>query len=129
MRLTFLGSGDAFGSGGRFHTCILVETSETRFLVDCGGSAIAAIQQRGIDTAGLDMMFLTHLHGDHIGGLPYVLLDAHFVRRRTAPLLVAGPPGTSERLVTMMDVLYPGAWAAGFRFPVDITELAAQAPG
>ena len=38
MRLTFLGSGDAFGSGGRFNTCFYVEADGTNFLIDCGAS-------------------------------------------------------------------------------------------
>lgn len=128
MRITFLGTGDAFGSGGRFHTCIFVEAGADQFLVDCGASAITALQQRGVDTAAIGTIFLSHLHGDHFGGLPYVIMDAHFVRKRTAPLLVAGPPGTSARIVAMMNALYPGAWAEGWRFPLEIVELAPGQP-
>jgi ribonuclease BN (tRNA processing enzyme) len=128
MRITFLGSGDAFASGGRFHTCLLVETGADGFLVDCGASAITAIQQRGVDTNGIGTIFLSHLHGDHFGGLPYVILDAHFVRKRAAPLLIAGPPGTRTRTQAMMDALYPGAWAEGWRFPLQIVELAPGEP-
>jgi ribonuclease BN (tRNA processing enzyme) len=124
LRLTFLGTGDAFGSGGRFHTCILVEGESSAFLVDCGASAVTALQQRAVDTNAIGTVFLSHLHGDHFGGLPYVIMDAHFLRRRTAPLVVAGPPGTRARMLAMMEALYPGAWAAGWRFPLEIAELA-----
>lgn len=128
MRITFLGSGDAFASGGRFHTCLFVEAGEDVFLVDCGASAITAIQQRGVDTNAIGTVFLTHLHGDHFGGLPYLILDAHFVRRRATPLRLAGPPGTRARIEAMMDALYPGAWAEGFRFPLEIVELTVGEP-
>ncbi len=49
MRLTFLGSGDAFGSGGRFNTCFYVEADGTNFLVDCGASSLIAMKQCGVE--------------------------------------------------------------------------------
>src|ERR1700722_15513884 len=42
MQVTFLGSGDAFGSGGRFNTCFLVEAAAASFLIDCGASSLIA---------------------------------------------------------------------------------------
>jgi len=77
----FVGSGDAFGSGGRFNTCFLVAGTKTRFLIDCGASTPVALKRAGIDLDGIDGVALTHLHGDHFGGLPFLLLSA------TSPLL------------------------------------------
>ncbi|HXX37308.1 MAG TPA: MBL fold metallo-hydrolase [bacterium] len=128
VRITFLGSGDAFASGGRFHTCMLVQAGADDFLVDCGASAITAMQQRGVRTDSIGAVFLSHLHGDHFGGLPYVIMDAHFVCGRKAPLLVTGPPGTRVRMMDMMEALYPGAWATGWRFPLEIVELEPAQP-
>jgi ribonuclease BN (tRNA processing enzyme) len=93
MELRVLGCGDAFGSGGRFNTCFHVETSATRFLIDCGASALIAMRRFGVEPNGVETVFLTHLHGDHFGGLPFLILDAQLVSRRTAPLTIAGPPG------------------------------------
>jgi hypothetical protein len=45
MRLQFLGSGDALGSGGRFNTCILVESETGAFLIDCGASSLIAMRR------------------------------------------------------------------------------------
>ncbi len=91
MRLQFLGSGDAFGSGGRFNTCILVESETGAFLIDCGASSLIAMRKYGIDPNLLDTVFISHLHGDHFGGLPFLILDAQFYSRRTRPLTLVGP--------------------------------------
>lgn len=48
VSVTFLGSGDAFGSGGRFQTCVLVTSSTTRFLLDCGASSLIALKKQGV---------------------------------------------------------------------------------
>lgn len=48
----FLGSGDAFGSGGRFQTCIYVDAGQTRFLFDCGASSLVAMKRFGVAPSG-----------------------------------------------------------------------------
>ena len=49
MRVKFLGSGDAFGSGGRLNTCFLVDRGEASFLIDCGASAMISIRRFSVD--------------------------------------------------------------------------------
>jgi ribonuclease BN (tRNA processing enzyme) len=123
MRLRFLGSGDAFGSGGRFHTCFYVErTAGAPFLVDFGASSLIALKRWGVDPNTIGTIFVTHLHGDHFGGLPFLILDGQF-RGRTTALTVAGPPGTEARLAEAMEVLFPGSSRVRRRFPVDVVEL------
>jgi ribonuclease BN (tRNA processing enzyme) len=107
-----LGCGDAFGSGGRLHTSFMLDAPGTRLLIDCGTSALIAMHRSRIDPARLDAVVLSHLHGDHFGGLPFLLLDAAFVSRRSTPLLVAGPPGTLARLRRTTEALFPGFWGA-----------------
>jgi ribonuclease BN (tRNA processing enzyme) len=82
MKLTIVGSGDAFGSGGRFNTCFWLETANGTLLVDCGASSLVALKARGLDHARVDGIVLSHLHGDHFGGLPFLLLDAQLPARR-----------------------------------------------
>jgi ribonuclease BN (tRNA processing enzyme) len=67
MRLTVIGSGDAFGSGGRSNTCFHLETAHGTLLVDCGASAPVALKARKIDFNRVDGVVLSHLHGDHFG--------------------------------------------------------------
>jgi ribonuclease BN (tRNA processing enzyme) len=124
MRLTVLGSGDAFGSGGRFHTCFLLETGNGTLLVDCGASALIALKAHLVDPNGIDGIILSHLHGDHFGGLPFLLLDAQFLGRRDEPLLIAGPPGSRARIDQAMEVLFPRSTANKWRFSWEVLEIA-----
>lgn len=128
MELRVLGCGDAFGSGGRLHTCFHVEASATRFLIDCGATALIAMRRFGVDPNGIETVFLTHLHGDHFGGLPFLILDAQLVSRRTTPLTIAGPPGLRERLPALMEALFPGSSEVERRFAVRLVEIDPEIP-
>ena len=123
MRVTFLGSGDAFSAGGRFQTCILVETGESRVLVDCGGTSLTALRRHGVDPNTIDAILLTHLHGDHFGGVPLLILEAMVSTNRTRPLTVAGPDRTEDRVRDLGEVLYPDMWRHEGGFPLTFTEV------
>lgn len=123
MRVQVLGSGDAFGSGGRFHTCFAVLRGGASFLIDCGASAMIAIRRYGIDPNQIAAIFLSHLHGDHFGGLPFFILDAQLVSRRTSPLAIVGPEGLSARLEALMEASFPGSSRARRNFPVEVVEI------
>lgn len=124
MRVQFIGCGDAFGSGGRFNTCFHVTAAASAFLIDCGASSMVALRKLGVDPNGIATIFITHLHGDHFGGLPFFILDAQLVSRRVTPLAIAGPPGLAARLRLAMEALFPGSSASKQRFPLDVIELA-----
>jgi ribonuclease BN (tRNA processing enzyme) len=126
MRLQVLGCGDAFGSGGRFHTCFHVSAGSASFLVDCGASSLIAMRRFGVDPNTIRTVLISHLHGDHFGGLPFLLLDAQFVSRRTTPLTIAGPPTLSARLQALRETMFPGSTESDLGFPLDIVELAPQ---
>jgi ribonuclease BN (tRNA processing enzyme) len=123
MKLRFLGTGDAFGSGGRFNTCFYVEHRHGAFLIDCGASSLIPMRKFGIDPNSIQVIFITHLHGDHFGGLPFLILDAQLVSRRATSLTVAGPPGLRDRLFAAMEVLFPGSSHIERQFALDIREL------
>jgi len=123
VRVEFLGSGDAFGSGGRFQTCILLRSRAACCLIDCGASSLVAIKKAGVDPNEIDAILISHLHGDHFGGIPFFLLDAQLVSRRLKPLSIAGPPGIRERVRSAMEVLFPGSSDIDQRFALSFTEL------
>jgi ribonuclease BN (tRNA processing enzyme) len=123
IQVRFLGTGDAFGHGGRLQTCILVQTTTCRFLIDFGASAMISLYRFGIDPNTIDMIVLTHLHGDHFGGLPFFILDAQLNSKRTDPLVIAGPAGTRKRLTSAMELMFPGSSKVKQRFDIEVYEL------
>lgn len=125
MRLTFLGSGDAFGSGGRMQACLLLHGGPEPMLLDCGATALVAMKRAGVDPNEIGTVALSHLHGDHFGGLPFMILDGQFTRR-TRPLLIAGPPGTQARVEAAMEVFFLGSTRVTRRFETRFEELMPQ---
>jgi len=123
VTLTFLGSGDAFGSDGRLQTCLALRGGGPTILLDCGASSLIALKRGGIAPNDVAAVVVSHLHGDHFGGLPFLVLDGQFARR-SAPLVVAGPPGVRERVERAMEVFFPGATRVERRFAVEFIELA-----
>jgi ribonuclease BN (tRNA processing enzyme) len=123
MQLTVVGCGDAFGSGGRFNTCFLVESSGKTLALDFGASSMVALKHHGISPNVIDGVVLSHLHGDHFGALPFLLLDSQFDTRREKPLTIVGPMGTRERVLGLMEAMFPGSSKNKWRFPFEILDL------
>jgi ribonuclease BN (tRNA processing enzyme) len=96
VTVTFIGAGNAFADGGRSHACIHVQAPGTSLLLDCGGSSLPMIRRR-MDPAEIEAVAVTHLHGDHFGGIPF-LLDQQKWSYRKRPLLIGGPPSLRQRL-------------------------------
>ncbi len=119
----FVGSGDSFGSGGRFQTCILVDGPGCRFAVDFGTSSLIALAQQGIEHNSIDAIVLSHLHGDHCGGVPFLLIDAMLAARRTRPLTIAGPRDLRARMDAIREALFPGSHMMTPRFPLHWIEM------
>jgi ribonuclease BN (tRNA processing enzyme) len=122
MRLRFVGCGDAFGSGGRFNTCFHVSGRDVNFLIDCGATSLPALKQHDIARENIDLILITHFHGDHFAGLPFLLLDAQFTRR-SRPLVIAGPEGIETRLTQVMEALFEHSSQTRQRFELSVIAL------
>jgi len=107
MKLTIAGSGDEFASGGRLNTCFHVRSGDGGFLIDCGATALVSLKRAGLSTDDVDTIFISHLHGDHFGGLPFFLIDALFVARRTKPLALVGPAALEARFHIACEAMFP----------------------
>jgi ribonuclease BN (tRNA processing enzyme) len=125
MQLQFIGCGDALGSGGRANTCFHVTGQNCNFLIDCGASSLPAMKRLGVTRDAIDLILITHFHGDHFGGLPFFLLDAQF-SRRSRPLAIAGPAGIEMRLRNLMEALFEHSSKTQQRFELSVVPLAPE---
>jgi ribonuclease BN (tRNA processing enzyme) len=117
VRVHFLGSGNAFSDGGRANAAIHVTAPGVSLLLDCGGSAMPAIKKH-VDPATIDAVAVTHLHGDHFGGITFLVIEQHFAGRKKR-LVVGGPPSLEKRLRAEEQALFPdffGPTTLGFAF-------------
>jgi ribonuclease BN (tRNA processing enzyme) len=105
VRIQFLGSGNAFSDGGRANAAIHVTAPGVSLLLDCGGSALPAIKKH-VDPATIDAVAVSHLHGDHFGGITFLVIEQHFAGRKK-PLVVGGPPSLEQRLRAEEQALFP----------------------
>lgn len=128
MQLTVVGSGDAFGSGGRLQTSYHVSRAAGDFLIDCGATTLIGMQKLGLDPDRVGTIFISHLHGDHFAGLVWWLLHAHYVTGRTAPLTIVGPAGIEQRFATAAEALFPNSTQIDRRFDMAFREHAAGVP-
>ena len=123
MRLQFIGSGDALGSGGRLNTCFHVTGEAVNFLIDCGASSLIGLKKQAIRLNEIQAIFVTHFHADHFGGIPFFILDAQFFSKRNQPLIIVGPPGLSQWYERVMETSFPGSSKTKPKFALSFIEL------
>ena len=123
MHLQFVGCGDAFGSGGQFNTCFHLVGHGINALIDCGATSLVAMNKLAINRNDIDVIFISHFHADHIGGLPFFILESNYVLKRQRGLTVAGPPGLKSRYGDITEVAFPGTKAMQWSFPLTLRDL------
>lgn len=125
LRLQFIGCGDAFGSGGRFNTCFHLTGAGVNLLIDCGASSLIAMKKLRVDRNAIEAILITHFHADHFGGLPFFMLDAQFVSKRTAPLAIVGPSGLQDWYLRAMETSFEGSTKVQPGFNLDLRDVQA----
>jgi ribonuclease BN (tRNA processing enzyme) len=123
VRVHFLGAGDAFSAGGRHQAGYLVRSPSATVLLDCGATTLTAMKRDGVDAAAIDAVLLSHLHGDHFAGLPFLFLEYTYNTPRRRPLVIAGPPGTEERVGAVFRSMYKDLAQHPRVFPTEFVEL------
>ncbi|MGC1244559.1 MAG: MBL fold metallo-hydrolase [Chryseosolibacter sp.] len=108
MFVKCLGCGDAFGSGGRLQTSFYIRAGGKGILLDCGASTLIALRKEKLTPDDIDVILITHLHGDHFGGLPFILCEILALARRKKTLTIIGPPAIRERTLQALACFYPG---------------------
>lgn len=128
MQLTVIGSGDAFGSGGRLQTSFHVTDGDTNFLIDCGASTLIGMHRENLDPCNVGTIFISHLHGDHFAGLVWWKIHGHHTVRRQEKLTLVGPVGLEKRLFDACEALFPGSGKLPPRFEMEFVEFEAENP-
>lgn len=108
MKLTVLGCGDAFGSGGRFNTSFLLTEGGKHILVDCGASTLIRLKQEGVELEKVETIIVSHFHGDHFGGIPFFIISSLFESTRNCPLTIVGPIDIKNKVYELLEAMYPG---------------------
>ncbi len=106
VRVTLLGCGGTQPLPQRALSALAVSAGGSTVLIDCGEGTQAACRRWGVNLFRIDAVLLTHYHGDHIFGLPG-LWQTMAGMGRTAPLLMAGPPGLEALVRAFLTVAGP----------------------
>lgn len=104
MEVTFLGSANAFASEGKYWSSFIVDK---KYQFDCPPTLLPQLKRLGIDLPEIEVIFITHAHGDHFVGLPFLLLEYTYITPRTKDLYIVGPPGCEAWLEDFAGRVYP----------------------
>jgi len=107
VSVNVLGAGDAFASRGRFQSGYVITAPGSNTLVDAGPTVLASMKRFGISPADLDTVLISHLHGDHFGGLPFLILEYMWETKRRKNLTIAGPRHLEQRTWSLFRGMYP----------------------
>lgn len=105
LDICLLGSGGMMPLPYRWLTALMVRYNGSSLLIDCGEGTQIALKEKGWSFKPIDVICFTHFHGDHISGLPGLLLTMGNADRRE-PLTLIGPRGL-ERVVNALRVIAP----------------------
>jgi ribonuclease BN (tRNA processing enzyme) len=112
VHVTILGTGDAFSSHGRCNAGYLIETDSYCILMEAGPTILTSLKQAKIFPADIDLVLISHLHGDHFGGMPFLFLEYTYESRRRTRLAIAGPRHLESRSRSLVRTMFPGTAAA-----------------
>ena len=106
--IVMLGTGNAFLPNGRHHSFAIFDQ---RHIIDAPPTALISLRQKGLKVNDIETIFITHLHGDHIFGLPFLLLERTYISDRELdnPLTIVAAPGARQRIEQLCDIAYPGS--------------------
>ena len=116
LELSFLGSGNAFTPDGRYWSSFLLNG---RYLFEAPPTLLPHLKRLGVPLADIRAVFISHFHGDHFLGLPFLFLEYLHVTPRQEDLYIVGPPGVEEMIEGLAEMAFPNLSHAdaGYRRP------------
>ncbi len=106
--IIMLGTGNAFLPNGRHHSFVIFDK---KHIIDAPPTALYSLRENGVRISEISTVFITHLHGDHIFGLPFLLLERTYIsdRELSKPLTIVAAPGARKRIEQLCEIAYPGS--------------------
>lgn len=123
IRVVFLGTGDAFSAGGRNQSACIIEHPQVTLLLDCGATTLTSLNKYNVSIDPVDGILISHLHGDHIAGLPFLFLHYLYIEPRRRSLRILGPEGLENRINQLYQTMYPIDASNPLPFELDFTEV------
>jgi ribonuclease BN (tRNA processing enzyme) len=106
LELTFLGTGNAFAPTRYWSSFIVNDT----YLFDAPPTLLAHMKKLGKDVRDIEVVFISHYHGDHFFGLPFLFLDYAELAPRTKDLTIVGPPGIAKRTEALTELAFSNVY-------------------
>ena len=121
VRFEFLGTGNAFLPQGRYHSLLLIDSE---ILIDTPPTALASLRRRELTPSEIKTIMITHWHGDHVFGFPFLILDQKYISDRDSEkvLNVHCPINGEEKLNALCELAYPGSLTERMKTNVVISE-------
>jgi ribonuclease BN (tRNA processing enzyme) len=114
LELSFLGSANAFTPGGRYWSSFI---ANGRYAFEAPPTLLPHLKRLGLPVADIRAVFITHFHGDHFLGLPFLFLEYVYLTPRQHDLFIVGPRGVEAKSEGLADLAFPGLSSAdaGYR--------------
>lgn len=124
--VVFIGTSDAFGAGGRRQSAVFARGDRGGMLLDCGATTNTGLSQLGISRDEIDVILISHFHGDHFGGIPAFLYASHYTDDRRHPIEIVGPPEIRARVHALARALGHDLESPDWNFPIHFREIHAD---
>lgn len=121
--IVFVGTSDAFGAGGRRQSAIFARGERGGMLLDCGATTNTGLAQLGLERDEIDVILVSHFHGDHFGGIPAFLYASLYTDKRRHPIEIVGPPEIEARVHALAHALGHHLADPTWTFPIRYREI------
>jgi ribonuclease BN (tRNA processing enzyme) len=124
--IVFIGTSDAFGAGGRRQSAVFARGERGGMLFDCGATTNTGLAQLGLSRDEVDVILISHFHGDHFGGIPAFLYASLYADARQHPIEIVGPPEVEARVHALAHAMGHHLEQPDWTFPIRFREIRAN---